>query len=360
MLGIASLEELKTLAGRLPSAVLQDFKERRDRNFKINQHLIELAGRNEIDFLIFSQDDTGEYGLNVWEKDQLVALANEKQLQNVMAYSGTDEVIMTMIARWLVGESPEPPRVTVHISPEGGGEIISKFEGTSINASLKAICAASGLKQNADNPTLNADFRIIVHTSGTAQGDHAATPRISSPEAKETGKAVEGTIRLLEESTVKVVLCDVAYANGSDPKLIAELLARKHLLAKLIAYAGWNTTGNTIGSAVAQGIARWHSEVNGISMIDNVSTDQIFKQALFVRFADDWAYQAVVRQQLGGKPSETRLKHLMQPLLEQLREKMGLDPGAITLRLPWKRTFDVDIGLTPYSTASSDLTPDCR
>jgi hypothetical protein len=154
-----------------------------------------------------------------------------------------------------------------------------------------------------------------------------------------TASAVERTIELLEESSEPCILVDVAYSNGSDPALINELLKRKDLLQKLWGYAGWNTTGNTLGSALAMGIARWFAEKKETQS----TADMLLRNALFIRLADDWAYQTQVRSQLGQDLSKEKLSELMWPYLDKLAEALDIKPENVELDLPWRRSFEVEI-----------------
>ena len=58
-----------------------------------------------------------------------------------------------------------------------------------------------------------------------------------------------------------VTLADNAYANGGDPELIS-LLDQMDMLRRLHGYAGWNTSSNTIGTAIAEGV---HAYIAGIT-----------------------------------------------------------------------------------------------
>ena len=331
--------ELKEKKRAIPQAVREDFLKRRERNFRVNQNLVTAVKSGQIDFLVFSQDDTGEFGLNVWEKSQLLAQVKAMALTNIDAYPGTDEVILTLMSRWLISRVGRKPHVVVHFSPEDGRHTISRFEGQTIAASLSVQADAVGLDVALDDASRENDFAVIVHTGGDAQGDHIATSGSSAGQSRDTAISVESTLRLLQAARFPVVLCDVAYANGADPMLVEKLLSRKDLLDKLWAYAGWNTTGNTIGSAIALGVANWYAGLH------DFPARAACKRALFVRFADDWAYQAVVRCQLAGQPSEERLDLLMAPLLERLENALEFDAGKVAVRLPWNRTFEVEIAL---------------
>jgi hypothetical protein len=136
-------------------------------------------------------------------------------------------------------------------------------------------------------------------------------------------------------------LCDTAYSNGADPLLLESLLARPELLQKLYAYAGWNTTGNTIGSAIALGVARWFAVRSGSK--DEASAH--WRRAMFVRFTDDWAYQTQVRRQLSTDLSDQHVQNLMQPYIARVAQALEFDRGSVKFTLPWGRTFEIEVSL---------------
>lgn len=63
---------LESLERRIPAEVRQDYLETRRRNFSVNTALLKSMNATYqdryLDYLIFSQDDSGSYGLNVSEK----------------------------------------------------------------------------------------------------------------------------------------------------------------------------------------------------------------------------------------------------------------------------------------------------
>jgi hypothetical protein len=333
--------DLRTLENHIPKDAFADFLKRRERNFKVNQCLIEMAKAGTFEHLAFGQDDTSAFGLNVWEKTKLVELAATVGAKNVIAYPGTDETILVLLAKWFI-EKAGAPKASVVFSPDCGKDVLSNFEGQAIAASLAGICGVIGLDLEYRPAAKDDDFTVIVHTAARVQGDHLG---IASKRLLDTSESVKRTLELIESAPVSVVLCDVAYSNGADPLLIESLLKRRDLMAKLCAYAGWNTTNNTIGSGLALGVARWYAKIY------NNAADEPLKQALFVRFADDWAYQAKVRSAMASNASqydnstEDHLNKLMSPLIKQLKSALSFDPEPVTLRLPWKRSFEVEVGL---------------
>ena len=85
---------------RIEPAVRDDYLKTRRRNFNANKRLLDHVAKGEIDFLVFSQDDSGEFGLNVHEQDKLLkSAANLGISRKVMSYPGSDETLLTLLAR---------------------------------------------------------------------------------------------------------------------------------------------------------------------------------------------------------------------------------------------------------------------
>lgn len=331
--------ELSQLETRIPADIRKDYLDTRQRNFQVNRKMLDLLESRDIDFVVFSQDDSGEYGLNVLEKQRLVAEAEKRRLKKALSYAGADEVLMTLLARWLVDKNNAPPLVHLSFSPEDGGRIASRYEGQTIAQSVESQLKALGVERTV-LPT-EADLHVIIHTSGDRQGDHIWLPDHPDLRNMNSAAAVTRTMTLLAESKLPCIICDVAYSNGSDPLLVDQLLQRKPLLNKIWGYAGWNTTGNTLGSALSMGFARWFAE-RGTAV---QSSPRALRNALFIRLADDWAYQTQVRKELGSELSRERLRDLMTPYLTRIASALDFEPTGVELGLPWQRSFEVEIQL---------------
>ncbi len=345
-IGILESEtELCKVEASIPAEIRQDYLATRARNFAVNEKIIDYVVSGDLDFLIFSQDDSGRYGLNVLEKDKLIALARAKGAHNVLAYPGADEMLMTLIARYLNNERTKEPLVALHYSASGGDRISSNYEGQSIGESMHCQANGQGLKiVESDIKSGELDFHIIVHTGVDKQGDHMwlpGLPDLRSIESKDSAKRV---VELIEQAQAPIVLCDLVYSNGADPNLIELLLERPHLFNKIWSYAGWNTTGNAVGSALAVGAACVYarSSVEGLN-------DLMRKKVLFMRLMDDWAYQTEVRKEISLDETlaqqQEKLSILMKGYAAKLANVLEFQPRAIEYKLPWNRTFEVEINL---------------
>ena len=332
---------------RIPEEIRNDYLDTRFRNFQINNEILNLVEEGVIDQLVMSIDDSGALGLNVLEKEKLVKRGQSARLNGkVECYPGADEVLSALVSRWIADklkESGSQIRAKVAFCPESSKDSASRYEGQTIGETINAQIKASKIQkvdefasgQNANN----IDLTVIVH-GGDIQGDHILLPGSPDLRQLETSQQVRETIAQLEKATTPCVLCDVAYANGADPILVEELLARKDLIAKLIGYAGWNTTGNSVGSALSLGVARLYSvRTNKRNQI----TDRAFQKCIFTRFADDWAYQSQIRSQLDSEASIDKLAQLISPYLGKIGSSMGFEPGNLRVSFPWKRTFELEV-----------------
>lgn len=331
---------LNVAESRVPPAIRDDYMKTRMRNFQINRQLVSAVKAGALDFLALSQDDSGEFGLNVVERDKLVAQAqSEGVTPKVMAYAGADEVLLTLFCRWLVSQSNnERPAARVSFSPSMGESIPSRYEGQTIGESIRNQLRAANIEVVESEQ--GCDFTVVVHTSGDRQGDHILLNGQSDLRDLNTRKSVEETMKTLRECNKPFVLLDVAYSNGSDPILIDALFEEPDLLDKMWGYAGWNTSGNTFGSGLAIGVARWFATRKNVSP---AQADRALKQCLFVRFADDWAYQTQIRKQLNGPVQPNDLAPLMTPLFGTIGKALKYQPEFVKLGLPWQRTFEVEI-----------------
>ena len=330
----------------LPESVLYDFLARREKNMALNERHMDVLAEGKLDYLTYCQDDTGAYGLNVQEAEHLAAQIKKRKLANVAhIQTGADEVAACMLARWMVLQRPEPVKVYAFYSAETGRKLVAKFDGLPIETVVERAvksCGAVLVKKAAD-----ADLWLMIHTPDERQGDHCSQePAHTNPEQ------LDAVVQVLDQSLSQgkpFSIADVAYANGGDPRLMEKILTRFEDLTGLYGYAGWNTPGNAIGTAVAMGLIRLMAEEN--KTFDAAA----FCKLMLIRLADDWLYQADVRygvrrgmngSALKGEPDEKLLNVLMADGLFLLKSRLGLENQSVQCHYPCKRTFEVEIGIS--------------
>ncbi len=260
------------------------------------------------------------------------------------AYAGADEVACTLIARALIDSTVKKegerarPVFAVSFSPRQTQSVASRYEGQKIGNTVESQLKASGVKYSIDDLT-SPTFTLVVHGPNERQGDHITLPGLPDLSQVDTRSAVESTLECLKEAHGDCIVVDVAYANGGDPLLIEALFSEPSALKNIKSYAGWNTTGNTMGTAIALAVATWYSRLGESS--EAITLQQ--KQCLFTRLLDDWAYQAKVRKVLNGESSTQKLAEQISPYVKAISSAINIEP-RVRLSFPWRRTFEIEIG----------------
>jgi hypothetical protein len=331
---------------QLPLEVLSDFLHRRKRNFAINELYIDRLKLGRLDYLVYCQDDTGPYGLNVEEAEKLGHLLERRQCQSLAhVQTGADEVATCLAARLMVGKAERPPRIYPIYSHPAGGQIQALFDGIPLEVVVAQRIYATGaeLAESADD----ADIWLFVHTPAKRQGDHC-----ERTQAWVQPDQIEQAMALLSDALSAgkpLAIADVAYANGADPQLAQRLVFGFSDLRGLYGYAAWNTPGNAIGTATSMAVVRWTAErEERFRPLD-------FHRLLFIRFADDWLYQADIRHRIRAERNQSihathpedehYLNALMSDSLAMLKQRFGLDSQPVSCRFPCQRTFEVEIVL---------------
>ncbi len=355
-----SKTETARLEQVIPDHVLTDYKRTRGRNLKINLRSIELVRNGVIDYLILSQDDAKPQGIHVADREKLIAETRRLGLTEKIAIQpGADEVAMLLLARSLNKHFNNSPRIKVVYSSEQLSNTVMPFEDRPLRQTVSYHLKATG-SQQVENEG-EADLLFYVYASRFEQG-----------RGESFAKEIEAKI----EEGKQVIVGDVdprGDVQGGDTGFTVALLKRG-LFPELSGYASWNTAGNTIGTALPQGIifalAR-AKHIKSKAVTDRVTTAQNW--FTLHRVLDDYYYHNVVRAQTNIHfnqhqwssrvlTDEERQKvegysiALMQQCFEELvqqyfSKRVGSwqknltceKPKNMTFALPWSRTFEAEI-----------------
>lgn len=340
--------ELEALQADLPQAFRDDFIHRRLRNHTVNLQVLGLVADGVIDRLTLSSDDTSTYGLGSREKRGLTAWAGLLGLgDRLLLYPGADEVGSVLVARAILDRNERKPRFQVDYAVPGGEAITAAFEDSAVRITVeRQITAAGGQMVDRDG-----DIYLLVNPprSSTADWPQPYTEVEQATRLPHLQAAAKRLQLAIERGQV-IALADVAQANGADT-ILMELLRERGLLPGLHAYGAWNTAANTIGTTVAHACIAWQAGQ------DSLANCQFRAHHLI----EDWLYQGGVRQeaytwllgQIGtdrippGRLEETA--QWIETHLGRAATTLGtgfqIVPGS--LRLPWKRLFEIDFDLEP-------------
>ncbi len=364
---LGDLEELSELERRLPPDLKADWLTRRLRNHTVNLGLLDLAARGQVASLRLTSDDTSLYGFPSRERAWLSgwpALTGPALSGRVLMHPGADEVGSALLAKLLMERSEKTPRVFVVYSHAGGEQLVAPYEDRPVCETVEGQIRACG--GTLAESFLDCDLVLGVATP--VPGRNAYQPEYLEEDRVSRIPEYLGFLAALADAQAQgasIALADVAYPNGSDPLLMSLLLEPARLdLARLAAYGAWNTAGNTLGVVIAQAFCA--------GLIDGDPNRAAAQQKFLAhRFLEDWAYQAVVRREardeaerLWGRREpnpdsaqeqaqlcafiETRLSEHLRALQGRgIGVRLQIAPGSI--RLPWRRTFEVDFDLAETS-----------
>lgn len=309
-------ERAKELSAEIPKEILIDWLSTRSRNFEINKMYLKLYDDGIINTLIYSKDDCSKYGLNIKESKYFEYKVQKRS--NAFVKTGADEIPLSLLARCLT-DGNEVRIAPFYTNPESIREI-SHYEDLSVEDSVRSQILTSGAKISDRN---NADIILYINNFENHQGE-----LVMNEETKE----FSGFIASFDKP---YVIADIVNANGSDNHFAEELFKTK-LSKKFLGYAAWNTTGNTLGSAISCAIFKYLSKSED---------DKAFKKLQAVRFLDDWAYQANLRKKFKSNQQndKTEIKKEFLPYEEKISKFLDFDCSDAEYIFPWDRYFEIEI-----------------
>ena len=313
---IEAKNEVNKLINEIPQEILIDWLETRERNFEINKMYLDLYDNKLISTLIYSKDDCAKYGFNIKEANYFELKAEKKK--NVFVKTGADEIPLTLLAR-CISDGNNIKIAPVYTNP-GEINLISNYEDISVKNSVESQILTAGAKVTTPE---DADMILYVNNFKSKQGE--LVMNISTEEFSEKFSLPEKPY----------FIADIRNANGADNKFINELL-KTDFSPLFKGYAGWNTTGNTLGSAISA----------AISFFDAKAPDkEAFKKLQTVRLLDDWAYQANIRKIIKEKniTGEKEIKEFFKPFEEKIKKFLNTENPEIFYVFPWNRFFEIEI-----------------
>ncbi len=347
-LGLIGKEEADKLLLEYESVIkgnLDDFETRRRVNRNMLLKVIEQLNET-IDFLIIPQDDSAEYGYTTMDREAIKLEIEQRGLSDVAMYPGADEVGMTLLARAACEYKGITPKIYCHFAHENAPNVKPLYEDRPVGKTLPYQVESAGCTIHDDYDSsdiilyLNYPSRLPVEaweekTEGYTDRDlHSFAGRI---------------IHSIGEGRV-TALADGAYCNGGDSEFLTMLNGEIDIL-KLSAYAGWNTSSNTLGTVICQAV-----------FVFLFGDNEHQRRFLAERVYEDVGYCANVRMyvtanllpslgynyfdagETSGEVAELVSRHLEAYVRENfpnISERYCISH----CRMPWKRMFEVDLAL---------------
>ena len=338
-------KEYDFLGRLIPKEALADWMGRREKNYAVNEYLIDLLRkRGTFRYLTLGRDDNAPFSQTHLESRHLTEAGADLGKSRFQTMAGIDEIALLMLTRAVNEQRNEIPFVYPRYNWGRGADTVPAYSDEKISTSVSdAVLAAGGMLVRAPE---NADVVLTLNTNPDGRTYEANA-------VMNDGAPREGTMYfadLVADYVAKgypVAVADIAFANGADNALMAEL-QRRGLLYKIQAYAGWNTSTNSSGFALGEGMLVRH--------MDGDSVDHL----LTTRYLDDWAYQANIRNtiarqltwlrgdgfygSLGTKMDAVSMRssRMMNRFIEENLPPIA-EVDTVTVTFPWNRMFEADI-----------------
>lgn len=335
--------ELRALTAAVPEEALTDWYERRDRNYDANVRLIGLVRNGTFAYLLLGRDDCSPLSQTHMESRHIAAEAAGLPASKYASFPGADQLGMLMLARAANDAAVRIPLVKAFYAPGVGPATVASYEDVPVGKTVtEHIVAAGGILLGGTKP----DLVLAVNTPENGVTYEAGSPLNRSALSAATFVFVAEVARNVRDGG-QVAVGDIAFANGADNALMAEL-AKRGLLFRLAAYSGWNTASNTLGYAIGQGLLAHRMKP--------AAKDRL----LATRLLDDWAYQANVRWALGREVLEPAggdwyyLDDLAARMTTEADRRLrafgaknfpGYPLDRFKVGFPWNRMFEVKIEL---------------
>jgi hypothetical protein len=350
----ARLLELQAV---IPFSIQDRYQNMYTVNTWFNERLMMLAAAGTLRHLVLGQDDAHPYGMaNMVKRDLDNWLTDHPTVENITITRGTDEVAASILARLITDSYDYTPRIFVHYSSPLAATVVMPFMPSTVEQTVaEKIKLVKGVRVATAN---EADFILYIHVG---------TPKTP---AGVMIKAAQEVNRYLKDGRA-VSLVDLSETYDPDKNLFPFLYIAQIDFSKLASYAGWNTTSNSVGTAIAQATIRQHALRHGLFIAENQYA------FLFQRLLDDWYYQKQVQPEVNrylsrqdiantnlGMHYETanrfvqkKLAYYANSLYSHHFAKKNHDTRYINnmqfhIQLPWPRTFevqaDISVTLEPY------------
>ena len=321
-----ALRQMNCVINTVPADILEDYLNTRKRNFEINRMYLNWLSEGILDTLVYSKDDTGEYGLNVEEAQTLEREAFEKKL-NAVIKTGADEIPLTLLAK-AIAENENVKIKPLFVFEDSKG-LISKYEDISVENCVKSQLSLAGVEVDTSQ---NPEITMVINNFAIEQGDLVL------------GNVINSLSTNFEFPKTPYFIADINNANGADGNLTEKLMNEKLKIGALLGYSAYNTSANTIGSSVCIALN------TALALKYGHFNEAAFKKLMAIRFLDDWAYQANIRKAVrAGNPDfETALcEHISDFHVFEEKISKFLDyKFEADYSLPWKRSFEIEINLT--------------
>lgn len=353
-------QKLERLRAKVPPQQLQAYEAARTRNLDVQRELVRMANAGVFSYLILGQDDSQPEGPQIADGEKLRAMVEKLKLSSRVSFAeGVDQHSSVLLSRALLRADGWAPRIRLVYADSATSQKVAVYESAPIASNVLSGIVASGARIASPNEPF--DYVLYVNTPGR------------------TDDSFKGFYQNLEEDVehgqpVAVADINLGLSGAADPQLYGELTSERNA-TRLVAYAGWNTAGNTLGTTLAAANVYLAARRENVAPLKRELAQRAF---LLHRLVNDFAYHRFTRPQayamLQGSTSASKeeaygvdlerldqfvrsdLQQRLETLFKEQLEGRRFYAGArqyvvrqltgVDVRLPWPRAYEVKISFS--------------
>ena len=338
------IEKLRTLEASIPGGLIARYRQLYADNRQLNQQLIALVKSKTLAGLLIGQDDSAPFGVANMEKQRLddILTANPSLRDQIFITRATDEAALTLLNPATQKIPAEISKVFIHYTESQAANTILPYMPRPLAQIVeeKLWIANAAITQTVND----ADFILVIH-AGSIRSDQ----RHLDTEAQ----AVQSWLKAGRQ----VALVDLALDWTIDQTLWPHLRRLGISGPQLLAYAGWNTASNSLGTAITQAVLALRGRVatNESALLFRDVTRVEF---LAERILDDWYYQKYYRHHLNDRLLQEKinpyeLKQARSRVENTIRQQL-YSAYSQYIRNDWRNTEIGDHLQPPHSYVATD------
>ena len=229
-------EKIQILEREIPSEQIKAYTEIYNRNLRLNCLLANLVADGTLEDLTFGQDDGEVYSLPNLKLKEFMHYLHKNQIakDKLAILHGADEVALSILTN-IISRS-NSFKVYVDYSSEKAATKVMPY---------MAIC-----NQDTAHERLNFHHDVIVSTPEEA--DYILFISATDEETMDRRRYNAEKLLDYQQRGKPVALVDLSKNFIAQEALLPILIKEGYPVNSLIAYAGWNTVSNSVGTAISQ------------------------------------------------------------------------------------------------------------
>ncbi len=274
LLQASEIDRLRKVVG---ATRLLKYESTRERDHKVQIELVRMVKHGAFNQLVLGQDDAQPNGPHVSETLTLREITSRLRVGSQVSFvQGVDQISSCLLSRALTLASNWTPKIRIRLADDQGGAKIASYESQPVLRSMKDQIEMSG----AVLATTDIDYDYTLYIN---------TPEPRSLEFNGFLKS----LKLEVDQGMPVAVADINLGrSGTGDLQLFNALLEADRAAHLLGYSGWNTAGNTMGTAIPAANIYLLGRRGGI---DPLQRESALRRFLLHRLVADFQYHRFVR-----------------------------------------------------------------